>query len=96
MKSIKNLLVMGVILVIAFASVQMSAMEEGRRVNPKLSAANRELLEMRIKNMEKTIKSSNQFTLEEKADEIKRLENAKHMYYGNYPYSRFDILRTDL
>ena len=86
---------MGVTLVITFASVQMFAMEEGRRVNPKLSPANRELLEMRIKNIKKNI-NNQQFTLEERADEIKSLENAKHMYYGNYPYSRFDILRIDL
>jgi hypothetical protein len=97
MKSTKNLLVTGIALTIAlFASVQISAMDMGRRINPQLSAENRELLKQRIRYMESEIKGWQERGNIDVVGQIRnKLNRNRDMLYGNYPYTQKDITDTD-
>jgi hypothetical protein len=104
MKNTKNVFITGVALAIAlFASVQVVAMEPGRRVNPNLAPVTKAHFERKIKlytneikHLENEIKDPKQ--LQQKRNNIDYrdrmigcLEELKDMYYGDEDYYPVDV-----
>lgn len=90
MTNTKKYLSAGVVLAIAlFAAVQVSAMESGRRVNPYLTAEEKQLFERRIKGEEALLDPKSPWSKhtseESKKRARKQLENYEKAYYGNEP-----------
>lgn len=92
MKNTKNLIITSLTLAIAlFTSVQVTAMEQGRKVNSNLTIGAKILLRRRISETEKMVDpKSTQFKIST-PETIKlfkqRLERLKEMYYGNKVYT---------
>jgi hypothetical protein len=91
MKSTKNIFITGVVLAIAlFASVQVNAMEQ--RINPYLSAPEKEALEYRINKLNGLISGLKKNNMDSTQQE-KQLKRYEDLYYGVFSY---DIELLDL
>jgi hypothetical protein len=97
MKSTKNILMAGVVVAIAlFASVQVTAMEMGRKVNPHLTREQEEFVRDKIEFKTELIKNAwycdpKKRNLGPCEFEKKKLSALKTIYYGNKPYTNDQI-----
>ncbi len=101
MKNTKNTLITGVALMIAlFASIQVTAMEPGRKVNPHLKEKDKEVI---ASKMQETDRELNEKLNKQLKNPFNRLNNYKiasdrawlnaykTIYYGNKPYGLADL-----
>jgi hypothetical protein len=100
MKSTKNTLITGVALMIAlFTSIQMIAMQPGRKINPHLTPKEVEYTERQIKNTKldlneklKQTKDSSFNVDKLQIATLKAYLNAwETIYYGDKPYNHNDF-----
>jgi hypothetical protein len=98
MKNTKKYLSAGVALAIAlFASVQISAMEPNRKVNPYLSKEDKQYMKNQIEwYLPQTDTKRNGFVADPyfQANTKATIDAYKEMYYGNKPYNRDEIRET--
>jgi hypothetical protein len=96
MKNTKKCLSLMVALTVVLSvSVQILAIERGKKVNPQLSKSNREELQQIIESMENMLQTARFANADAETRFRNKLERYKQMYYGNYPYSMSDIKAID-